>query len=160
MNPKLVCVATISKVVGNLLRIRFDGWDENYDQWLSHDSCDLYPVGWCELVQHKLEPPYGDAKPVASGELSKYLFPKAQNVKVTFQIQLLCTDQRIGSRKRRGKNQVIFKTVPSAGKNESFSNEGSTAFQTPLVSTLSNTVIPNCANVDEVILPCFVSPNE
>lgn len=79
MNPKLVCVATISKVVGNLLRIRFDGWDENYDQWLSHDSCDLYPVGWCELVQHKLEPPYGDAKPVASGKLFEYPFSKAQH---------------------------------------------------------------------------------
>lgn len=74
MNPKLVCVATISKVVGNLLRIQFDGWDKDYDQWLSHDSCDLYPVGWCELVQHKLEPPYGHTKPVAAGKSCEFIF--------------------------------------------------------------------------------------
>lgn len=74
MNPKLVCVATVSKVVGNLLRIQFDGWDKNYDQWLAHNSCDLYPVGWCELVQHNLEAPYCDAKPVVAGMLSQCFF--------------------------------------------------------------------------------------
>lgn len=55
MDPRLVCVATISKVVGRLLKIHFDGWEEEYDQWLDCESPDIYPVGWCVTVGHKLE---------------------------------------------------------------------------------------------------------
>lgn len=51
----------------------------------------------------------------------------------------------------------MYKTVLSADKNESFNNEGSTGFQTPLVSALPNSVIPNCANVDEVIFSIYFS---
>lgn len=57
MDPRLVCVATVAKVVGRLLKIRFDGWEEEYDQWLDCESPDIYPVGWCQLVGHKLEGP-------------------------------------------------------------------------------------------------------
>lgn len=57
MDPRLVCVATISKVVGRLLKIHFDGWEEEYDQWLDCESPDIYPVGWCVSVGHKLEGP-------------------------------------------------------------------------------------------------------
>lgn len=57
MDPRLVCVATVSKVVGRLLRIHFDGWEDEYDQWLDCDSPDIYPVGWCVTVGHKLEGP-------------------------------------------------------------------------------------------------------
>ncbi|KAE8752631.1 hypothetical protein FOCC_FOCC000753 [Frankliniella occidentalis] len=57
MDPRLVCVATISRVVGRLLRVHFDGWEVEYDQWLDCSSSDLYPVGWCQLVSHKLEGP-------------------------------------------------------------------------------------------------------
>lgn len=57
MDPRLVCVATISRVVGRLLKIHFDGWEEEYDQWLECNSPDVYPVGWCVLVGHKLEGP-------------------------------------------------------------------------------------------------------
>lgn len=28
MDPKLVCVATVSKIVGRLMRINFDGWED------------------------------------------------------------------------------------------------------------------------------------
>lgn len=28
MDPRLVCVASISRVVGNLLKIHFDGWED------------------------------------------------------------------------------------------------------------------------------------
>jgi hypothetical protein len=67
MNPRLVCVATISEVVatGRLLKIHFDGWDDDYDQWMDAGSPDIYPVGWAELVGHKLEPPPA-VKPPAS----------------------------------------------------------------------------------------------
>lgn len=57
MDPRLVCVATISKVVGRLLKVHFDGWEDEYDQWLDCESPDVYPVGWCVLVGHKLEGP-------------------------------------------------------------------------------------------------------
>lgn len=57
MDPRLVCVATIAKVVGRLLRVHFDGWEEEYDQWLDCESTDIYPVGWCQSVGHKLEGP-------------------------------------------------------------------------------------------------------
>lgn len=57
MDPRLVCIATIAKVVGRLLKIHFDGWEEEFDQWLDCESSDIYPVGWCQSVGHKLEGP-------------------------------------------------------------------------------------------------------
>lgn len=57
MDPRLVCVATIVKIVGRVLRIHFDGWEDEFDQWLDGDGPDMYPVGWCVMVGHKLEAP-------------------------------------------------------------------------------------------------------
>lgn len=57
MQSRLVCVATVSKVVGRLLRIHFNGWDETFDQWCDCESPDLFPWGWCRLVGYDLEPP-------------------------------------------------------------------------------------------------------
>lgn len=56
-----MCVATIHKIAGRLLRIRFDGWPEGYDQWVDCESPDIYPIGWCEMVGHTLEVPPGSA---------------------------------------------------------------------------------------------------
>lgn len=64
MDPRLVCVATVGRVVGRLLKVHFDGWEEEYDQWLDCESPDIYPVGWCQLVGHKLEGPRQIPKPV------------------------------------------------------------------------------------------------
>ncbi|CAL8079732.1 unnamed protein product [Orchesella dallaii] len=74
MDPRLICVATISHIVGRLLKIHFDGWEEEYDQWLDARSPDIYPVGWCELVNHKLEaprPPQKPLQPVKKGKKGK-----------------------------------------------------------------------------------------
>eukprot|EP00092_Neocalanus_flemingeri_P026455 GFUD01028676.1.p1 GENE.GFUD01028676.1~~GFUD01028676.1.p1 ORF type:complete len:766 (+),score=253.03 GFUD01028676.1:56-2353(+) len=57
MDPRLLCVSTISRVVGRLLKVHFDGWEEDFDQWMDCESVDMYPVGWCELVGHRLEGP-------------------------------------------------------------------------------------------------------
>lgn len=57
MDPRLVCVATIARVVGRLLKVHFDGWEDEYDQWLDCESPDMYPVGWCFLTGYKLEGP-------------------------------------------------------------------------------------------------------
>ena len=35
----------------------FSGWEDDYDQWMDCESVDIYPVGWAELVGHKLEGP-------------------------------------------------------------------------------------------------------
>ncbi|XP_049868291.1 polycomb protein Sfmbt isoform X2 [Pectinophora gossypiella] len=57
MDPRLVCVATIARVVSDLLKVHFDGWGAEYDQWLWAHSTDMYPVGWCRAVGHRLEGP-------------------------------------------------------------------------------------------------------
>ena len=57
MEPWLLCVASVAKRVGRLLRIHFDGWDASFDQWVDSESPDIYPVGWSEAVGHSLEGP-------------------------------------------------------------------------------------------------------
>ncbi|XP_071318568.1 lethal(3)malignant brain tumor-like protein 2 isoform X5 [Trachinotus anak] len=59
MEPRLVCVATVKRCVGRLLLIHFDGWEDEFDQWVDHQSPDIYPVGWCELMGYQLQPPPG-----------------------------------------------------------------------------------------------------
>ncbi|XP_053262701.1 lethal(3)malignant brain tumor-like protein 2 isoform X3 [Podarcis raffonei] len=61
MEPRLICVATVKRVVHRLLRIHFDGWDSEYDQWVDCESPDIYPVGWCELIGYQLQPPVAPA---------------------------------------------------------------------------------------------------
>ncbi|XP_069130374.1 MBT domain-containing protein 1-like isoform X1 [Argopecten irradians] len=65
MEPRLICVATVSKVVGRLLRIHFDGWENEYDQWVDSESPDLYPAGWCEVMNYGLEGPRVKVEPPA-----------------------------------------------------------------------------------------------
>ncbi|XP_062362313.1 MBT domain-containing protein 1 isoform X2 [Cinclus cinclus] len=57
MEPRLVCVATVTRIIHRLLRIHFDGWEDDYDQWVDCESPDLYPVGWCQLTGYQLQPP-------------------------------------------------------------------------------------------------------
>ena len=66
MEPRLVCVATVSRVVNRLLKIHFNGWDDSYDQWCDCESAELFPAGWCQLVGHPLEPPKDDDSPNSS----------------------------------------------------------------------------------------------
>lgn len=62
MEPRLVCVATVKRCVGRLLLIHFDGWEDEFDQWIDYQSPDIYPVGWCELSGYQLQPPPGLGK--------------------------------------------------------------------------------------------------
>ncbi|XP_004625810.1 lethal(3)malignant brain tumor-like protein 2 [Octodon degus] len=57
MEPCLICVATVKRMVHRLLSIHFDGWDSEYDQWVDCESPDIYPMGWCELTGYQLQPP-------------------------------------------------------------------------------------------------------
>jgi len=56
---RLVCMATVEKIVGRLLRIHFDGWESSFDQWMDCSSPDIYPLGWSEIVGHPLDIPQG-----------------------------------------------------------------------------------------------------
>lgn len=38
MEPRLICVATVTRIIHRLLRIHFDGWEEEYDQWVDCES--------------------------------------------------------------------------------------------------------------------------
>ena len=57
MTPKMICVATVIAVVGRLIRVHFDGWDPEYDQWIDYESCNIYPVGWCQMINYKVNEP-------------------------------------------------------------------------------------------------------
>ncbi|CAF1085276.1 unnamed protein product [Rotaria sp. Silwood1] len=57
MAPHLVCVATVAQIADNLIRVHFDGWSDDFEQWIDCQSTNIYPIGWCELVGYKLEPP-------------------------------------------------------------------------------------------------------
>lgn len=82
MDPRLVCIATLSRVVGRLLKIHFDGWEDEYDQWLDCESPDIYPVGWCQSVGHKLEgPPIPQRQLVLPVKSTKGLKKKTKNRK-------------------------------------------------------------------------------
>jgi hypothetical protein len=55
MEPQMICVATVNAVVDRLIKLNFDGWDHIYDQWIDYESCDIYPAGWCQLVNYRLQ---------------------------------------------------------------------------------------------------------
>lgn len=90
MEPRLICVGKVTRVVGRLLRIHFEGWDESYDQWCDCESPDLFPVGWCQLVGYRLEAPRSEAgvdlkkkkKPsLYKGARRKKKFPRKGEIK-------------------------------------------------------------------------------
>ncbi|XP_062280731.1 sex comb on midleg-like protein 2 isoform X3 [Scomber scombrus] len=56
-NPYLICPATIGEVKGEEVFIMFDGWRGAFDYWCKFDSRDIFPVGWCSLTKHSLQPP-------------------------------------------------------------------------------------------------------
>ena len=57
----VMCVATAVDVVGDRLRLRYDGLDPEVaeDFWCHYYSTDIHPVGWSSLVGHQLRPPIG-----------------------------------------------------------------------------------------------------
>lgn len=58
-NPDLICVATVTNVIGNFFLVHFDEWDDSYDYWCQDDCPYIHPVGWCAENGKKLNPPNG-----------------------------------------------------------------------------------------------------
>ncbi|CAG7821793.1 unnamed protein product [Allacma fusca] len=57
-DSQLVCPAiVVAKMSPYVIKIRFFGWDEKYDQWKSIESEEVFPMGWCQLVNYPLAPP-------------------------------------------------------------------------------------------------------
>ncbi|XP_062412852.1 sex comb on midleg-like protein 2 isoform X1 [Sardina pilchardus] len=62
-NPYLICPATIGEVKAEEVFIMFDGWRGAFDYWCRYDSRDIFPVGWCALTKHSLQPPGNSVTP-------------------------------------------------------------------------------------------------
>ncbi|CAH3044292.1 unnamed protein product [Pocillopora meandrina] len=60
MNPDLICVATVTNVIGNHFLVHFDEWDDSYDYWCGDDCPYIRPVGWCKENNRNLNPPNDD----------------------------------------------------------------------------------------------------
>lgn len=90
MEPRLVCVATVTRIVHRLLRIHFDGWEDEYDQWVDCESPDLYPVGWCQLTGYQLQPPASQSKDSLL-TLVLFLMPRGCMLEIVYANILLMT---------------------------------------------------------------------
>ncbi|XP_044032720.1 lethal(3)malignant brain tumor-like protein 4 isoform X2 [Siniperca chuatsi] len=58
-NPMLIRVATVTDTEDYRVKVHYDGWSQQFDNWCDADLCDLHPVGWCQRTGHPLEPPPG-----------------------------------------------------------------------------------------------------
>lgn len=58
-NPDLICVATVTNVLGDRFLVHFDEWDDTYDYWCKRDCPYIHPVGWCHSQGRRLTPPNG-----------------------------------------------------------------------------------------------------
>ncbi|XP_029113954.1 sex comb on midleg-like protein 2 isoform X2 [Scleropages formosus] len=56
-NPYLICPATVGEVKSDEVFVMFDGWRGAFDYWCKYDSRDIFPVGWCAMTKHSLQPP-------------------------------------------------------------------------------------------------------
>lgn len=57
----LICILNVAQVIGNRLRLNFDGFDHSYDFWRNIDSKFIYPVGYCKKHNLVLTPPNGSS---------------------------------------------------------------------------------------------------
>lgn len=58
-HPSLICVLSVSQVLGYRIRLHFDGYDYCHDFWRNIDSDKIFPVGYCKKNNLKLTPPLG-----------------------------------------------------------------------------------------------------
>ncbi|XP_053669858.1 polycomb protein Scm [Anopheles nili] len=70
-NPQLICCATVNEVKEDQIHVTFDGWRGAFDYWCRYDSRDIFPVGWCAMSCHPMQPPGQKNKLDGSGHRSK-----------------------------------------------------------------------------------------
>ena len=59
--PKTYWVASVIMTCGQLLRLRYDGYEEDSsgDFWCDLAPSELHPIGWCAQNGQTLQPPEG-----------------------------------------------------------------------------------------------------
>lgn len=57
-NKNLICVASVSCVMGERFLVHFDSWDSLYDYWSFLGSGDVHPVGYCKDHGIDITPPH------------------------------------------------------------------------------------------------------
>ena len=71
-SPNTYWVATIVMTCGPLLRLRYEGYDDNSsaDFWSDPMTSDIHPLGWCEEKGKSLQPPEGTIESIITGQIS------------------------------------------------------------------------------------------
>lgn len=59
LEPNLICVAIVRRVVEHLILLHFIGWEDSLDQWCDCRSPNIFPVGYCDLIKYPLQGPPG-----------------------------------------------------------------------------------------------------
>ena len=59
--PETYWVASVVMTCGPLLRLRYDGYEEDSsgDFWCDLANSELHPIGWCAQNGQNLQPPEG-----------------------------------------------------------------------------------------------------
>lgn len=81
-----ICPATIGEVVGNNVKIIFDGWRGSFDYSCEYYSRDLFPVNWCASTNHYIQPPHGWESLInkdPADQLDQNTLTKTHDVKIT-----------------------------------------------------------------------------
>ena len=63
----------LGAVQEDTIHVTFDGWKGAFDYWCRFDSRDIFPVGWCAISGHPLQPP-GQKCTVQINRLSPAVF--------------------------------------------------------------------------------------
>ncbi|MBN3289608.1 SCML2 protein, partial [Polypterus senegalus] len=136
-NPYLICPATIGEVKGDEIFVMFDGWRGAFDYWCKYDSRDIFPVGWCSLTKHCLQPPGNSVNnpKTASAPVSSPLKTTRRSMQSLQKPVTLppALPVRKGVRGRRPKSQTAALIKASAAEQRNSSVQSSS------VKTTSNT---------------------
>ncbi|XP_014882077.1 sex comb on midleg-like protein 2 isoform X2 [Poecilia latipinna] len=133
-NPYLICPATIGEVRGDEVFIMFDGWRGAFDYWCKYDSRDIFPVGWCSLTKHSLQPPGNSVTLPKNLQIlpSSPSKPSRRSMQLPYRYPTLpALPVRKGVRGRRPKSETLalLKAVAEAAA----SHNGAVPDDTPLV---------------------------
>ncbi|XP_028818377.1 sex comb on midleg-like protein 2 isoform X2 [Denticeps clupeoides] len=136
-NPYLICPATIGEVKGDEVFVMFDGWRGAFDYWCRYDSRDVFPVGWCSLTKHSLQPPGNSVtlpKNLSIPTMSPSK-PTRRSMQSSFRLPtpLPPLPVRKGVRGRRPKSETIalLKAVAAAAAQNSASQQDMPGVTTP-----------------------------
>uniref|UniRef100_A0A3B3VP60 Scm polycomb group protein like 2 n=1 Tax=Poecilia latipinna TaxID=48699 RepID=A0A3B3VP60_9TELE len=157
-NPYLICPATIGEVRGDEVFIMFDGWRGAFDYWCKYDSRDIFPVGWCSLTKHSLQPPGNSVTLPKNLQIlpSSPSKPSRRSMQLPYRYPTLpALPVRKGVRGRRPKSETLalLKAVAEAAA----SHNGAVPDDTPLVPRVHKKRGPKSGS--KVSKPGIASPH-